>query len=149
MATIHTAGTEIIRNVQHYEVTDTAATLIVGVQHHIYTILNVTVYAHALGSAGNPFYLRIKSWNAFAAGSGVHHYLVKQPMQVGETFVWDTKVSFNGFEPTGVSSTLNTDTEQDAIADQGGSVSNKLDLHSASSSDRLHVFCTYIDQNNS
>ena len=71
-------------------------------------------------------------------------------MQVAETFVWNDKFSFNGFEPTTFNSTapLNTAAEQDAIADQGSAVPQVLKITAEDANDNFDVICTYIDQNN-
>ena len=42
MAIARGAGTEIIRSAQFEDVANTAQNIIIGVQHHIYTVLSVT-----------------------------------------------------------------------------------------------------------
>jgi hypothetical protein len=63
--------------------------------------------------------------------------------------VFNDKFSFNGYEPTGVSSALSTAVEQDAIADQGGSTAQQLQFYTDGASTTYDVSITYIDQNNS
>ena len=58
MAISRGAGTEIIRSICLEEVDSTVSDLIVGVQHHIYTVLSVTFYAASLSAEGN--YVRMK-----------------------------------------------------------------------------------------
>ena len=43
---------------------------------------------------------------------------------------------------------MNDATKQDAIADQGSSVAQKLRMSTTHASDGAHVTVTYIDQNN-
>ena len=73
---------------------------------------------------------------------------------MAETFVWNDKFSFNGYEPvnfgTGgiTAAPLSSADQQDAIADQGGSVKQTLNCYATHASDGFEVLITYIDQNN-
>ena len=66
-----------------------------------------------------------------------------------DTFVWNDKFSFNGYQPTGVSSIMDSPAEQTAIAAQGGSARQDLRCATAHGSDNVDIVVTYIDQNNS
>ena len=88
-------------------------------------------------------------FDALGATSGATLNIIREVTpKEDEVFVWNDKFSFNGYEPTGVSSAMNTGTEQDAIADQGGSVAQTLYLKSNTASNIYDVTITYIDQNN-
>jgi len=151
MAISRGAGTEIIRSVSLEHVTDTATPLIIGVQHHIYTVLSVIVWNNTVGAAGyNVMYFNT-CFDAYGGDSAQAHYIFYQPIgAVNETFVWNDKFSFNGYEPnwSGASGAMTTAAEQDLIADQGGSVPQTLMIYSSSNSNKIDVHCTYIDQNN-
>ena len=55
MAIARGAGTEIIRSAHFEEVDSTVSKLIVGVQHHIYTVLSIIIYADAINAAFGSF----------------------------------------------------------------------------------------------
>ena len=69
-------------------------------------------------------------------------------MQLYQTYVWNDKFSFNGYEPTDFAGPMDDATKQDAIADQGSSVSQKLYFHAEHASDSFDVMVTFLDQNN-
>jgi hypothetical protein len=149
MAIARGAGTEIIRTVHLEDVNSTQAVLIFGVQHHIYTVLSVTVYANAIQSAGNYFELSILGYDSTAGTSAQNNLIVQEQMQLSQTFVWNDKFSFNGHEPVDFTGPMDSIAKQDAIADQGSSVAQKLRIVTQHASDSFEVTCTYIDQNNS
>jgi hypothetical protein len=148
MAISRGAGTEIIRSI-HLEIVDaTYSDLIVGVQHHIYTVLSVISYCNAIQAAGNFLTLLVEGYDSKEGTSAQYHYLFRQDMQLYQTYVWNDKFSFNGFEPTNFTGPMDDATKQDAIADQGSSVAQSLIIRSENADDNFHVHCTYIDQNN-
>ena len=65
-----------------------------------------------------------------------------------DTFVWNDKFSFNGYEPTNFTGPLDDATKQNAIADQGSGVSQWLYANTTHADDSFEVIITYIDQNN-
>ena len=150
MAIARGAGTEIIRCVCQRDInTDSPYHLIYGEQHHVYTVLSVIIYCHAIATTGNVVYMTIKGYNAQDGLTQEDCYLMKQSFSVaGETFVWDNKFSFNGTEPTDFTGPLDSLAKQDAIADQASSAVQKLDIWSQASGDHFQVTCTYLDQNN-
>jgi len=148
MAIARGAGTEIIRSV-HLEIVDaTYSDLIVGVQHHIYTVLSVISYCAAIQAAGNYLLMLVEGYDSKEGTSAQYHNIFRQDMQLYQTYVWNDKFSFNGFEPTNYTGPLDDATKQDAIADQGSSVVQSLIIRSEHADDNFHVNCTYIDQNN-
>ena len=148
MAIARGAGTEIIRSAMFRAcVGDADTILIVGEQHHIYTLLNLTLYCRAI-NAGGAVQIMQHCYDSKAASGGTSIALARwNPSAVGETFVWDNKLSFNGHEPTDFSGTLDA-TKQNAIADQGHSVSQKLALYVDHANTQIDVHVTFIDQNN-
>ena len=147
MAIARGAGTEIIRSIFLEDVNNTNYQVIVGVQHHIYTVLSITMHAKTLNAAGDYCYAYFKGYDTVGATTNQTIYLFVNDMQQGETFVWNDKFSFNGYEPTDFSATLDA-TKQDAIADQGSSVSQGLWIGAEHASDGFDCTVTYIDQNN-
>tara|TARA_R100000781_G_scaffold20035_1_gene15228 strand:+ start:38 stop:487 length:450 start_codon:yes stop_codon:yes gene_type:complete len=148
MAISRGSGTEIIRSVHLEDVTDTATPLIVGVQHHIYTVLSVIVFNNTIAATGtNVMYLQ--GYDSYGGTTDQSMYFfIQDTGEANETFVWNDKFSFNGFEPVSFTGPMNTAAEQDAIADQGSSVKQILNIYTSSNSNKIDVHCTFIDQNN-
>ena len=149
MAIVRSAGTEIIRSINLATVDGTSSELIVGVQHHIYTVLSVIFYAQAVQASGNYVNMRLVGYDSRGGTTNINHYIFRQDMSQQQTFVWDTKFSFNGFEPIDFAGPMDDATKQDAIADQGSGVAQYLSLETDSVNTTYDVVITYIDQNNS
>ena len=147
MAIARGAGTEIIRSIQLHEVDTVDRFLIVGEQHHIYTVLSIIIKCESVATAGNWINVYFSGYDSNGAATALGMSLFKQEMQTGQTFVWNDKFSFNGFEPVDFAAGLDA-TKQNAIADQGSAVSQKLSIVAENANDNFDVFCTYIDQNN-
>ena len=147
MAIARGAGTEIIRSIHLHEVDTTDRFLIVGEQHHIYTVLSIIIKCESVATAGNWINVYFSGYDSNGAATALGMSLFKQEMQTGQTFVWNDKFSFNGFEPVDFAAGLDA-TKQNAIADQGSAVSQKLSIVAENANDNFDVFCTYIDQNN-
>ena len=148
MAIVRSAGTEIIRNAYFAVMDSTEQALIVGVQHHIYTVLNITIHCRSLQATTNRMVLAINpGWDAKAGASGTIR-LLDEIIPAQSTFVWNDKFSFNGTMPTGISGAMNTVAEQDAIADQGSATAQLLTATSTHADDNFVIGITYIDQNN-
>ena len=148
MAIARGAGTEIIRSHLVEALDDTGTTLIFGVQHHIYTVLSIIVFATAVQTDRNYIQVRIDGWDSYGGASAQQHKIFRQDMSAIQTFVWNDKFSFNGMEPTGISGAMNTAAEQDAIADQGGSAVQSLVAIGEQGSDDFDITTTFLDQNN-
>ena len=154
MAIAQGAGTEIIRCHNYSLVDSTEEILILGEAHHIYTVLSITINAVALQAEGNYIQVKLSGWDSSkreaGAGTGQDIILFKQELNTAETFVWNDKFSFNGFEPLAGSMTaaLSTAAEQTAIAAQASAVSQTLVIASENAGDNFDVIITFIDQNN-
>ena len=155
MAISRGAGTEIIRCASFEHVNGGAdRKLIVGVQHHIYTILSIIIYCDTLNGATDTVDLAIKGYDSFGGATAQANRIFKQNIPAQGTFVWDDRFSFNGYEPvnfgtSGITSApLSAADQQDAIADQGSSVVQSLEFTPSSSSSYYDLSITFIDQNN-
>ena len=150
MAIARGAGTEIIRSIFVEEVDDVERNLIFGIQHHIYTVLSIIIQCQVANSTAS--WIQVK-WVGYDSGAGTSAedlYLFKQVgMVAGETFVWNDKFSFNGHEPVDFTGPVDSAAKQDAIADQGSAVAQKMVVGALHASDSFDITCTYIDQNNS
>ena len=150
MAIARGAGTEIIRSA-HFEDVDNTQALIVGEQHHIYTVLSIIICARALDSLSDTAQCYLLGYDSHAGATAQNIHIFTQNIQVDETFVWNDKFSFNGTEPTSFGAALSTSTHQDAIADQATTTAQKLMFTCTSADDGgqdYDVHITYIDQNN-
>ena len=151
MAIVRSAGTEIIRSAS-FEDVDNLQELIIGEQHHIYTVLSVIIKCNALDAVTDIFTMYLTAFDAHSGDSAQNIYIVNHSLQVDETYVWNDKFSFNGCEPTNFTGPMDNATKQNAIADQGNSsVTQKLMFDMTSSDDggqNYDVHVTYIDQNN-
>ena len=141
MAIARGAGTEIIRSFHADDIDATATNIIVGVQHHIYTVLSIIVHTAIWQASGNWVQAYIQGYDSKGGTTDSSHNIFRQDMSVQQTFVFNDKFSFNGTEPSS-----NTD---DARADQGTTTSQKLIMSTENAADGAHVTVTYIDQNNS
>tara|TARA_R110002096_G_C14244747_1_gene693154 strand:- start:120 stop:569 length:450 start_codon:yes stop_codon:yes gene_type:complete len=148
MAIARGAGTEIIRSAHFEDIDDTDQKLIQGVQHHIYTVLSVVIYCIATQAATNTAKMRLVAYDAKAGTSAQHINIFAWTMTAGDTFVWNDKFSFNGFEPTDFSGPMDDAAKQDAIADQGSGVAQYMALATTNAADDCEIHVTYIDQNN-
>ena len=150
MAIARGAGTEIIRAHHFRDIDATSQDLIIGVQHHIYTVLSVIIHTQTWQAAGNYFQLRIRGYDSKHAtnDSAQSIIIAHEDLNQGQTYVWNDKFSFNGFEPVDFTNPLNTVAEQDQIADQGSAVPQYLNIVTENAADGAHVHVTFIDQNN-
>ena len=129
-------GTETLKSHWFYDV-DGAQTLIFGVQHHVYTVMSVIICCRAVNAADDFCYINFKGKDHHAGTSGTNGRLLRTNIQVGETFTWNDKFVFNGFEPTGTN--VLSASEQIAIAAQGGSAAQELQFDCEHSSDKFDI----------
>ena len=142
MALVTTAGTETLQVAHFEDVTNTEKTLILGEQHHIYTVLSIVVFGEDVGVPTLPQRLKfsIVGYDSTAGTSAQYINIVGAVVSSNNTWVWNDKFSFNGYEPSS-----NT---QAARAAQAGSTAQKLVAQSTTASNKYDVTITYIDQNN-
>ena len=141
------SGTETI-HAHSFEDVDAIQTLIYGVQHHVYTVLSIIVYCEALDATTDFGFIQIKTYdNHSASGTGSTMQIARFNIQVGETYVWNDKFSFNGYEPSGTA--VMSAAVQILNAAQGGSADAELQftMTSADSGGQNYdVHITYLDQ---
>jgi enamine deaminase RidA (YjgF/YER057c/UK114 family) len=148
MAIARGAGTEIIRCAMFEEITNTSRSVIIGEQHHIYTVLNITFFSVGWTSGTNVLF-EIKGYDSNGGTTNrTHNMNLWEPSKAYETFVWDNKFSFNGTEPTNFTGPMDDVTKQNAIADQATSTSQHLKVVTSASGLRVNCIISYIDQNN-
>ena len=148
MAIARGAGTEIIRSIHADNIDSTVTNLIVGIQHHIYTVLSIVFHTKAWQAADNYVECYIQGYDSKIGDGDEKITIFQQDMSIQQTYVWNDKFSFNGYEPADFTGPLSTAAMQDAIADQGGSASQQLRIATEHADDGGHVTVTYIDQNN-
>ena len=151
MAIARGAGTEILRCAS-FEDIDNAQALIIGEQHHIYTVLSIVCYCAytAVTNANDELMCEIQGYDSFGGttNQAIGIFTTAEAQVFGrDTYVWNDKFSFNGYEPVDFATGIDA-TKQDAIADQGSGVSQKLQVEKGHANDIWDITVTYIDQNN-
>ena len=138
------SGTETVHS-HLFENVDATQTLIFGLQHHVYTVLSIIVYCEVLNATTDFGYLQLKGYEAHAtSGSGSTMRFARFNIQVGETYVWNDKFSFNGTEPSGTA--VLTAAVQLLIAAQGTSTVQELQFTMTHATDDYNIHVTYLDQ---
>ncbi|NWJ43994.1 hypothetical protein HX837_07340 [Marine Group I thaumarchaeote] len=138
------SGTETI-HAHSFENVDAIQTLIYGVQHHVYTVLSIIVYCEVLNATTDFGYLQLKGYEAHdTSGSGSTMRFARFNPQVGETYVWNDKFSFNGTEPSGTA--VLTAAVQLLIAAQGTATVQELQFTMTHATDDYNINITYLDQ---
>ena len=139
------AGTETL-HAHHFEECDNEVTMILGLQHHTYTVLSIIVYCVALDSVADVGWIFVEAYDIHAGHASQNINVARFNIQVGETFVWNDKFSFFGHGPGGTA--VMTDANQLLLAAQAG-VQQKLMFDMTSSDDGgqdYDIHCTYLDQ---
>ena len=138
------SGTETLHS-HLFEDVDATQTLIFGLQHHVYTVLSIIVYCEVLNATTDFGYLQLKGYEAHdTSGSGSTMRFARFNIQVGETYVWNDKFSFNGTEPSGTA--VLTAAVQLLIAAQGTSTVQELQFTMTHATDDYNIHVTYLDQ---
>ena len=151
MAIARGAGTEIIRSAYFEDIDNTSAPgqrLIIGEQHHIYTVLSIWIMCAAVQSVGNQIQVFLRGYDANAGDTAQDHKIFRWRGVDNDTFVWNDKFSFNGHEPINFTGPMDNTTKQNAIADQGSDVAQFIHCVTTHADDQYEVGITYIDQNN-
>jgi hypothetical protein len=141
------AGTETLHGYSFDDV-DATQDLIFGAQHHIYTVISTIVHVVSIGTAGDSYKLAILG-NGNHAGGTAHLVSLAHVIAVAlQTFVFNDKFSFNGFETATYSEPLNTNAEQLLQAAQGSSVPQRYQYVPLDADVDCDIHVTFIDQNN-
>ena len=148
MALDVSAGTETL-HAASYGVITAATALIFGARHHIYTVLSTICTCRDLGTLGTDIgRLQIVGNNNFVTGSAQTMHIAQWFVVATETFVWNDKFSFNGFEGADYTEPMSTNAEQLGIAAQGGSVAQQYQIFVTDTDGDMDCHVTFIDQNN-
>ena len=137
------SGTETLHSHWFYDVNG-VQTLIFGAQHHVYTVLSIVICCRVLNASDDFCYINFTGKDGHAGTSATAGRIVRTQIQVGETFVWNDKFSFNGYESTGTN--VLSASEQIALAAQGGSVAQLLRFDCEHANDKFDIMVSYIDQ---
>ena len=148
MAIARGAGSEIIRTAMFEDIDSTTQKLIIGEQHHIYTILSIVICAISIQAIGNQININLQGYDSKAGTTDQTMRIFRWQGANNETFVWNDKFSFNGYEPTNFTGAMDGVDDQNAIADQGSGVAQYLWTNTTHADDNFEVLITYIDQNN-
>ena len=150
MAIARGSGTEIIRAHSLEQFAGTSSSnLIIGAQHHIYTVLSIFAHGTGVNAAGDFLTCFLRGYDSVAGTTQQICFIFLARMYLGKTFVWNDPFSFNGFEPVDFAGPQDDATKQNAIADQGSSVATTLEVDAESSGDNFDIHITFLDQNNS
>ena len=148
MALSVAAGTETLHALSFADA-DATQDLIVGAVHHIYTVLSTFVYSVSIGTAGDTFSLAITGHDHHAgADTNASIMVIAKVVSVaGQTFIFNDKFSFNGFGGAAYTEPMDTNVEQLAIAQQGGTL-NRYQYIPLDADVDCDIHVTFIDQNN-
>ena len=148
MALSVAAGTETLHALSFGDA-DATQDLIVGAVHHIYTVLSTFVYSVSIGTAGDTFSLAITGHDHHAgADTNASIMVIAKVVSVaGQTFIFNDKFSFNGFGAAAYTEPMDTNVEQLAIAQQGGTL-NRYQYIPLDADADCDIHVTFIDQNN-
>ena len=149
MALDVSAGTESLHGYSFDDV-DATQDLIFGAVHHIYTVLSTICFCVSIGAAGDTYSLAILGNGNHAGGTG-HLMTIAKVVAVGnQTFVFNDKFSFNGFESGDYTEPLNTNAEQLLQAAQGGAnaAAQRYQYVPLDADVDCDIHVTFIDQNN-
>ena len=150
MAIARGAGTEIIRAHHFEDVTgDAHHQLIIGEQHHIYTVLSLIVFCSTLNVATDYITCYIQGYDAFAGTTNEPTRIFRTIIPQKSTYVWNDKFSFNGCEGTNFTGAMNSVADQNLIADQAESgIPQELKVYTNAATTVYDITVTFIDQNN-
>jgi hypothetical protein len=148
MALSVAAGTETLHALSFGDA-DATQDLIVGAVHHIYTVLSTFVYSISIGTAGDTFQLAVVGHDHHAgADTNASIMVIAKVVSVaGQTFIFNDKFSFNGFGAAAYTEPMDTNVEQLAIAQQGGTL-NRYQYIPLDADVDCDIHVTFIDQNN-
>ena len=147
MALSVAAGTESLHGYS-FGLLDGTQDLIFGAQHHIYTVLSIIAYCRAIGAASDTATIQILGNNNHVTGTAQTMIIANYVCVATETFVWNDKFSFNGFETVAYTEPLDSNAEQLGIAAQNSAVAQRLQMTTTDADVDLDVHVTFIDQNN-
>ena len=149
MAIARGTGTEILRSAHFEDVPGGSdRDIIIGEQHHIYTVLSIIIYCNTQNAITDYVDMALRGYGSYGGTTAQFNRIFRQIISETGTFIWNDKFSFNGFEPTDFAGAMDAVDDQNAIADQGSSVAQKLQITPVSADANYDIHVTFIDQNN-
>ena len=142
------SGTEVLKAHSFEDINVLLTDLIIGVQHHTYTVLSYISHCTSLGTAATDVgMLQLRGYDSFGGTTDSVIQIATYNLAALETFVWNDKFSFFGAEPANFSGPLSTAAEQIAIAAQGSTPVSQTLEHSATDTAAIYdVHVTFLDQ---
>jgi hypothetical protein len=113
------SGTEVLKAHSFEDINVLLTDLIIGVQHHTYTVLSYISHCTSVGSASDVGMLQLRGYDSFGGTTDSVIQIATYTLAALETFVWNDKFSFFGAEPANFTGPLSTAAEQVLIAAQG------------------------------
>jgi hypothetical protein len=139
------SGTEVIK-AAHFDDVDATQTLIFGAQHHIYTVLSTICFCVSVGAAADIAVLGILGNGSHDGGTAHFMKICQFNLAANETFVWNDKFSFFGFETAAFTEPLDSLAEQTGLATQNSSVPQKYQYQCTDADVHYDVHVSFIDQ---
>ena len=143
------SGTEVLKAHSFEDINVLLTDLIIGVQHHTYTVLSYISHCTSVGSSTDFGRLQLRGYDSFGGTTDQVIIIATYNIAATETFVWNDKFSFFGAEPVSFTGPLSTAAEQIAIAEQASSgpvVVQTLE-HTATDTAAIYdVHVTFLDQ---
>ena len=142
------SGTEVLKAHSFEDINALLTDLIIGVQHHTYTVLSYISHCTSLGTAATDVgMLQLRGYDSFGGTTDSVIQIATYQIQALETFVWNDKFSFFGAEPENFTGPLSTAAEQVLIAAQGSTPVAQTLEHSATDTAAIYdVHVTFLDQ---
>ena len=149
MAIPNASGVEVIRTALFEDVVNVNQKIIIGEQHHIYTIISVFIWCDGLNAAGDHITVYLTAYDGQGGDSAQPINLFRfKPTAIGDTYVFNDRFSFNGTEGSDMTGGFDAVAEQDLVADQATTTAQKLMIATSDASTPCDVTVTFIDQNN-
>ena len=143
------SGTEVLKAHSFEDINVLLTDLIIGVQHHTYTVLSYISHCTSVGSSTDFGRLQLRGYDSFGGTTDQVIIIATYNIAATETFVWNDKFSFFGAEPVSFTGPLSTAAEQIAIAAQAstGPVVVQTLEHTATDTAAIYdVHVTFLDQ---
>jgi len=141
------AGFETVHG-HHFEDLDNVQSLILGLQHHVYTVTLINIYCQGVDAITDIAQVYLIGYDSHAGASAQGMNIFQANLDVGQTFIWNNKFAFNGAEPD--STAVMSAAVQALIAAQGTTTVQSLAFDCTSSDDggqSYELSISYIDQN--
>ena len=141
------SGTEVLK-AHSFDAVDNTGTqeLIIGVQHHTYTVISTLAYCISLNAVADFGFLALTGNGNHTGGTGTVMNIARFNISVGQTFVFNDRFSFFGSEPSAYTEPMDTAAEQASIAAQGAATVQIYHFDVTHAGDDFDVHVTFLDQ---